>query len=109
MSLTLLTILWLDKKGIKFFSQAIDFGFLVWRYSFLALSLRCYGHPLNKFWGVDKLLFGIIAGSLALLLSIVFHAFLIKRNNGKVDFPFQKVVIPFLLLIILSIIFSFVC
>jgi len=67
------------------------------------------GHPENKFFGIDKLLFGIISGSFVFLISVLFHNFLVKKNQGKSFFPFQKVVIPILFLSFLSLIFYFIC
>jgi hypothetical protein len=65
------------------------------------------GHPLNTIWGMDKLVLGIILGSIFFLLAVYLNNFLKKKNNGKVYFPFQKVVIPVITLAILSVIFYF--
>ncbi len=109
-SLTLWTIDWLDKKKIKFlFRKPLVFAF--W-YGFTISPLYLLGimgHPENKFWGIDKLLFGIISGSIVFLISFLFNNFLLKRNQGKVYFPFQKVIIPILFLLILSFIFWQFC
>jgi len=67
------------------------------------------GHPQNKLWGMDKLLAGIIVGSVVFILSVLFNDFLKKKNQGKVYFPFQRVVIPILFLIIASYIMSLIC
>lgn len=69
--------------------------------------LDIIGHPLNRIWGMDKLLFGIIIGSIVFLLSFWFHNFLKNKNQGKSFFPYQKVVLPVLSLIIISLIFNF--
>ncbi|MEI6627162.1 MAG: hypothetical protein WCL61_01065 [bacterium] len=66
------------------------------------------GHPLNKIWGVDKLLLGIILGSVAFYEFGSWYLVLKAKNGGKAYFPFQKVVMPIAPLIILSIIFYFI-
>ena len=63
------------------------------------------GHPFNKICGVDKLLVGIIFGSLAFILGHKINLKLKERNGGKVYFPFQKVAMGVASLIIVSLIF----
>jgi len=110
MSLTLWTIDWLNKKKIKFlFRKILVFVFWYGISIFPLYRLGIMGHPENKFLGIDKLLFGIISGSIIFLVSFFFNNFLLKKNRGKVYFPFQKVVIPILFLLILSLIFWRVC
>lgn len=97
---------WLGKRNIQFKFKKL----LVWIsfYVFVFLPLYSFdiiGHPFNKIWGIDKLLFGIILGSFAFLFSVFLNGFLKTKNNGKVFFPYQKVVIPVSLLLILSFIF----
>lgn len=105
-ALILWTINWLNKKNYNFKFRNL----LVWvAYYFLTIwplySFDIMGHPLNKVWGVDKILFGILAGSLVFLFSVFLNGHLKKKNNGKVYFPYQKVVIPVVLLLIFSLIF----
>lgn len=110
MSLSLWTIEWLNKRNIKFlFRKPLVLFFWFGIAIFILFKLGVIGHPENKFLGVDKLLFGIISGAVIFLFSVFFHNFLVKKNKGKVFFPFQKVVIPILFLLILSIIFGLVC
>jgi len=63
------------------------------------------GHPLNKLWGVDKIILGITIGSLAFWGISEWYLTLKKNNNGHAHFPFQKVVMPFSALAILSLVF----
>jgi len=110
MSLTLWTIEWLNKKKIKFLFRKI-LVFVFW-YGISISPLYSWGimgHPENKFFGIDKLLFGIISGSFVFLISVLFHNFLVKKNQGKSFFPFQKVIVPISFLLILSLIFYFIC
>jgi len=104
------TIDWLNKRKIKFlFRKPLILIFWYAISIFPLYGLGIMGHPENKFWGIDKLLFGIISGSIMFLVSFLFHNFLVKKNEGKVFFPFQKVLIPVLFLLILSLIFYLVC
>ena len=110
MSLTLWTIDWLNQKKIKFlFRKPLV---LIFWYAITILplyGLGIMGHPENKFFGIDKLFFGIISGSIVFLTSFFFNNFLLKQNQGKVYFKFQKVIIPVSFLLILSLIFYFTC
>lgn len=63
------------------------------------------GHPLNKIWGIDKIIFGIVIGSLVFWGSSELYLYLKKNNNNHAYFPFQKVVMPFTSLVILSLFF----
>ncbi len=66
------------------------------------------GRSLDKLWGVDKLLLGIIVGSVFFFIGGLGYVWLKKHNNDRAYFPFQKVVMPVAPLIILSIIFYFI-
>jgi len=63
------------------------------------------GHPLNKIWGIDKIILGITLGSLVFWGISELYLLLKKKNNGHAYFPFQKVVMPFAALAILSLVF----
>jgi len=72
-------------------------------------KLNIIGHPFNRFYGIDKLIFGIASGTIAFLVGVWLDSFLRKRNNGNQFFKFQKVVVPVLLLIIFSLISYLIC
>lgn len=63
------------------------------------------GHPLNKMWGVDKIILGITLGSLLFLGASELYLWLKKNNGGRAYFPFQKVAMPFGILAFFSFIF----
>jgi len=65
------------------------------------------GHPYNKFWGIDKLLFGIASGTVVFALAVRLNNYLKKKNQGKPYFPYQKVVLPIGFLAIASVILYF--
>jgi hypothetical protein len=66
------------------------------------------GHPKHTIFGIDKLIFSIALGSIALVASELLYKWLKKRNNNKPYFPYQKIVMPIVFLAILSVIFYFV-
>ncbi len=102
-------ISWLDKKNFKFiFRNSL---ILVSFYLIVILPLywmKFIDFSCNLLWGFDKLLLGIIFGSLVFSLGIWVNKFLKNKNNNKVYFPYQKVIIPVLFLIFVSIIFYFI-
>jgi hypothetical protein len=104
----------LDKiiKKIRFLTanQLITLSVIVLMYLSVLLPLHWLnitGHPLNKFWGIDKLILGIILGSLILLAGTKLDKE-VRKKYGKQLFNYQKVVFPVGLLIIISIIFFFI-
>lgn len=107
-SMILWTIGWLDKKNVRFYGRKIA---VAAAYYAVVIGPFYYsgimGHPFNKFWGWDKLGLGIAIGSLGFILGVGFHSWLKRKNGGKSYFPFQKVALPIIPLIILSIVFYY--
>lgn len=66
------------------------------------------GHPLNKLWGIDKLILGIAIGSVFLLAGHMLYVYLKKNNGGHAHFPFEKIVLPVAPIVILSAVFYFI-
>ena len=102
------TINWLNKKNIVFYGRkiAITLGY----YALIIGPLyyqEIIGHELNKLWGVDKLILGVITGSLGFLSFALWYEKLKQKNNGHAYFPLQKVAMPVGILAILSLIFYF--
>jgi len=108
-SLIIWTLDWLNKKNFKIKFQWIWISVLFYLLTLLPLYfMGVIGHPENKFWGIDKILFSTIIGSLLFLIGVWLHKFLKNKNQGKSFFSFQKVVLPVSLLIIVSLIFHFI-
>lgn len=108
-SMSLWLIEWLDKKKIRFLFRKplifiLMYGLVIWP---LSASL-VIGASFNTLWGVDKVLLGIIIGTFGFIFGYILSTVLTKRNNDTVYFPFQKVVLPLSMLIILSLIFFFI-
>jgi hypothetical protein len=107
-SLIIWTINWLKKKDINFKSR----GLVVLLSYYLLIVAPLYfsgiiGHPYNTLWNLDKLVLGIVLGSVFFFLGNWSYN-VIKQKRGRAFFPFQKVAMPILPLIILSLIFYFI-
>jgi hypothetical protein len=109
-SMSLWTIDWLNRKEIKFKGRKILIfiayylivvGPLFWK--------GIVGHPFNKLCGIDKLLFGIILGSLLFAAGVIFHIYIRQRNENKSYFKGQKIAFAVIPLIVASIILYFTC
>ena len=94
---------WVEKKGWKVpYPKALS---VVLLYAFTIIPLwleKTIGSPKNTLWGIDKILLGIVAGSVAFFLSVWIDKMLRKKNNGQVYIYYQKVILPMLLLTITS-------
>ena len=100
---------WFNKKNWSFGSKSLrDIITVLAYYALVAwplFSQDLIGNPENKLFGIDKLAFGIIIGSLVFTVMSLWYVNLKKNNDGHAHFPFQKVAMPFGALIILSGIF----
>ena len=108
-SLVIWTLTWLDARGVAFPGRGVVvtvayFLLVVAPLHFAGIT----GHPFNTLWGVDRLLLGVAAGSLAFWAGAALYARLKARHGGHAAFPFQKVVMPTAPLVVLSIAFHFI-
>jgi len=62
-------------------------------------------NPYCKIWGVCRIWLGITVGTVIFWLGVVIDRWLRTKNNGKVFFPFQKVIIPVAIVLLTSFIF----
>ena len=105
LSLTVWTHEWMVKKGWGFRFSIFATGAAYYLLTILPLYYYdIMGHPLNKIFGIDKIIFGIIFGTIIFWLGEKFHFYLKTRNNGKQFFDYQKVVVPVAVLILTSLI-----
>jgi len=104
---------WLEKKNVRFTGRVVVDTLVYYAVVVVPLYYSgIIGSPRNKLFcvcglNVDKLLFGIIVGSIGFWWGASWYFYLKEKNNGHAYFPFQKVVMPIAPLIILSIIFYF--
>lgn len=100
------TISWLNKKEIKFKGRKIIAVLLYYAIVIIPLYYKgIIGSGANIVCGCDKLLFGIIIGSIAFFAGNIYYRHLKQKNGGRAHFPFQKVLMSALPLAILSLIF----
>lgn len=78
---------------------------------YLALLAGVYFFPTNSpfvkwfdncMWGIDQFLLGVVVGSVTFILMELWYGHIKKNNGGHALFPFQKVVMPFAGLLIMS-------
>ena len=104
------TLSWFDKKNILFRGRAL--ATTISYYLLIVVPLYfmgIMGNPLNTVCdcGLDKLLVGIVVGSVAFWFGAEWYFNLKEKNGGHAYFPFQKVVMPVSPLIVMSLIFYF--
>lgn len=107
-SLIMWTISYFKKRDINFFARNIVV--MIGYYALMVVPIyfiKTIWHPENTIGGVNKLLLGIIIGSVLFYLGAVWYHHLKIKNNGHAYFPFQKVVMPIGPLIIMSIVFYY--
>lgn len=91
------TLSFMKKKGWSFTDDGIVITLLYVLLTFIPLYYAgIVGHPLNKIWGLDKIIVGSIIGASVLFLGHWLHLYLKKLNNGKSFFNYQRVVVPVL-------------
>jgi len=108
-SLIIWTLFWFDKRNIRFKGRILMTTIAYYLIMVVPLYyMGIIGHPLNKLWGMDKIILGTMIGSVAFFLGSMSYFYLKKRNNNHAYFPFQKVVMPIAPLLVLSFIFYFI-
>jgi len=105
-SVSLWTVGWIGQKPWKFRGYKIaTFIFYILLIIVPLFWMDIFFHPFNKFWGVDKLILGMIVGILFFSFGVWIHFYLKRKNGEKVYLPFQKVIITVGSLLIASGIF----
>ncbi len=99
---------WLEKKDKKFKGRGLVILLIYTLFLFVPLYWAdIIGHPFNQIWGIDKIIFGSFIGAVAFFSGVVWYENIKKKNGGHAHFPFQKIVMPVLPIIILSAVFYF--
>lgn len=110
LSLSFWTVDWINRKGyFKKFLAKVGIGvqilisfILYYLITFVPMFATDFiGHPINKIWGIDKLVFGSVIGTGVFLLGV----YLDKKQRkiyGKQFFEFQRVVFPVVALLAAS-------
>lgn len=112
LSLSFWTADWISKKKYleKLIKKIQKTGIVVTTYILLSaltfipmFATNFIGHPVNKIWGIDKLIFGTAVGTLFFLLG-VFADQKERQIKGRQFFQFQRVVFPVVSLLVASVI-----
>lgn len=102
-SMILWTLSWMDAQAIHFKLR----GLITTLAYYLLICVPLYaadmiGGARNRLFGIDKLALGIIIGSLAFYAGAWSYERLKQMNKGRAYFPFQKVAMPVVPLILLT-------
>jgi hypothetical protein len=95
---------YLNRKNIHFLFRKI-----IIILSFYAIFLIPLWKPFNiiglsgnVLWGMDKIILGVIIGTILFILSVALDVWLKKANNNRVVIYYQRVFIPLIILLIAS-------
>ena len=101
-------IKWFDKKGWNF--KGRDFWLIaisVAMIGFVYISeIEYQAKPILIFY-LDPFLFSVIVGMLVLIGSSEFYQWMKAHNGGHAHFPFEKVVVPLVALMLASLYFYY--
>jgi hypothetical protein len=105
LSLTLWLISFLKRKNLDFKGALFVYVILFYMLVYIPLYLtEVIGHEENQILGIDKLLVGGVLGGILFLLAVELDKKLREKNNNKVFFSYQKVIIPLGVLILSSLV-----
>lgn len=100
------TLIWLKKRNWNFKYDSIIIPVAYYVLVLIPLYFAdIIGHPLNKIFGIDKIIFGAALGTVIFFGAMWLHNFLKTKNGGKSFFSYQKVVLPVVVLILTSSLF----
>ncbi len=99
------TLSYMKKKGWSFTDDGVVITLAYILLTYIPLYYAgIVGHPLNKIWGLDKIIFGSMIGGTVLFFGSWLNLYLKKINKNKVFFNYQRVVVPVAALLLTSII-----
>ncbi|MDR0291594.1 MAG: hypothetical protein LBI01_02225 [Elusimicrobium sp.] len=103
------TIYFLEKKNIK--KLWVDIlCYLCWYSTLIPLYMGKKPKLIfnyHKILGIDSFLLSVAAGTLAAIAGAKLYEFLKSKNGGKAHFPYERVVIPVVLITVVSCLFHF--
>jgi hypothetical protein len=97
------------KDKLSFLSGLLIFVLVYAATIFPLYWFKYIGAPFNKLWGQDKIVLGIIVGTVVFWVGAFLHTQLKKRNEGKVYVKFQRVILPVGFLLIASLAYYAYC
>jgi hypothetical protein len=106
---------WLDwrarkgKNPSKLLTGLVFYGlFILPLFKIPIIGFELIGTPGNTLLGIDKILLGIILGSLVFIASVKADKLLRKVNENAVAFQYQKVAVPLAFMLVVSIMLHFI-
>jgi len=104
------TIAWSNSRKINFAGR--DYLIAIVYYALILIPFYKTDivsfHPANMLWGLDKIVLGMIIGSLLAILGHGTYLYIKKANGGHSHFPFEKLVFDLSPLLIMTAIFYFI-
>lgn len=97
------TIKWFDKKGWNF--KGRDWTIIIISVAmigFMYISELQYHSEVIGIFYLDPFLFSTIVGALVFIWSSEFYQWMKARNGGHAHFPFEKVAVPVVALLLVS-------
>lgn len=110
LSFTFITNDWIKRKWPKFNPKYYYYPMFILMYLFVLVPFKMNGTigiSGNTLWGIDKIVLGLIIGSIVFMLG-VWADKLQRKKYPKIFFPYQKVVFPVVALLIASFLFLLV-
>ena len=93
-------------KKIKLPRPEISWSLISYLLTLGTLQLQgILNDPACKIWGVCRIWLGITIGTVVFWLGVLLDKWLRTKNNNKVFFPFQKVVLPMVFVLFASLVF----
>ena len=109
LSIAAWTANWMHKRGVK---NALWYliNFIVYYALLAGVYFVPFGNPIVRFdencmWGIDQFLLGAVLGTVVFWLMQKWYQRIKAAKTGHAKYPFQKVVMPFGGLLILTLIF----
>ena len=102
------TALWSDKILSKKFKINVPFQPYLLSFAFIALTFLSFfafvpavaESEFVKIMGIERFSFGLVAGSIIILLSFEAHNLLRRNNGNRNHIPFQGIALPIIVLVL---------
>lgn len=103
-------IRWVDKKGWWKQSAFRDWVLMfisVGSIGFMYVTELTYTPVVIGPLYIDSFLFATLLGMLTIMVGFRFYAWMKEKNGGHAHFPFEKVVVPFVAVLLMSLVIHF--
>ena len=101
-------ILWFDKRNLNFAGRnAVLMLLSLSSIGFIYMGDLSYLPKVIGIFYIDSFLFAAIIGALIYIYSEKFYQFIKERNNNHAHFPFEKVILPVVFLLLASVVINY--